>query len=81
MIFAGADTTGFEEDARLTAMWLWTISPRISEGEEVRPDGTEDADVEPDERPATSGKLGGFALSTMRPAKLPKALVRTWNCW
>ena len=24
MIFAGADATGFEEDARLTAMWLWT---------------------------------------------------------
>lgn len=26
MIFSGADTTGFEEDARLTAMWLWTLS-------------------------------------------------------
>ena len=26
MVFAGADTTGFEEDARLTAMWLWTLS-------------------------------------------------------
>ncbi len=26
MIFAGADTTGFEEDARLTAAWLWTLS-------------------------------------------------------
>jgi putative DNA methylase len=26
MIFEGADATGFEEDARLTAMWLWTIS-------------------------------------------------------
>lgn len=26
MIFAGADTAGFEEDARLTAMWLWTLS-------------------------------------------------------
>lgn len=25
MVFAGADTTGFEEDARLTAMWLWTL--------------------------------------------------------
>ena len=25
-IFAGADTTGFEEDARLTAMWLWTLA-------------------------------------------------------
>jgi hypothetical protein len=25
MVFAGADTAGFEEDARLTAMWLWTL--------------------------------------------------------
>ena len=28
MIFTGADTTGFEEDARLTAMWLWTLECR-----------------------------------------------------
>lgn len=27
MVFADADATGFEEDARLTAMWLWTLSP------------------------------------------------------
>jgi len=26
MVFEGADASGFEEDARLTAMWLWTIS-------------------------------------------------------
>lgn len=26
MIFAGSNTSGFEEDARLTAMWLWTLS-------------------------------------------------------
>jgi adenine-specific DNA methylase len=26
MIFEGADATGFEEDARLSAMWLWTLS-------------------------------------------------------
>ena len=25
MVFEGADTTGFEPDARLTAMWLWTL--------------------------------------------------------
>jgi len=25
MVFEGADTTAFEEDARLTAMWLWTL--------------------------------------------------------
>jgi putative DNA methylase len=32
MIFAGADATGFEEDARLTAMWLWTVSTADSNG-------------------------------------------------
>ena len=32
MIFAGADATGFEEDARLTAMWLWTLSTAASNG-------------------------------------------------
>lgn len=26
-IFQGADTSSFEPDARLTAMWLWTLSP------------------------------------------------------
>ncbi len=26
MIFAGADASGFEPDARITAMWLWTLS-------------------------------------------------------
>ncbi len=26
MVFTGADATGFEEDARLTAMWLWTLA-------------------------------------------------------
>ncbi len=26
MIFSGADSVGFEEDARLTAMWLWTLA-------------------------------------------------------
>jgi adenine-specific DNA methylase len=25
MVFQGADASGFEEDARLTAMWLWTL--------------------------------------------------------
>jgi hypothetical protein len=30
MVFEGADATGFEEDARLTAMWLWTLAAGIS---------------------------------------------------
>ena len=30
MIFEGGDATGLEEDARLTAMWLWTISTGVN---------------------------------------------------
>lgn len=29
MIFEGADASGFEEDARLTAMWLWTLRTSV----------------------------------------------------
>ena len=32
MVFKGADATGFEEDARLTAMWLWTLSTGSQDG-------------------------------------------------
>ena len=40
MIFDDADTSGFEPDARLTAMWLWTLSTSpSSEG-----NGKKDAD-------------------------------------
>lgn len=31
MIFEGADASGFEEDARLTAMWLWTLRTVVNE--------------------------------------------------
>ena len=30
MIFEGADASGFEEDARLTAMWLWTMRTAVN---------------------------------------------------
>ncbi|NMC21637.1 MAG: hypothetical protein GYA33_14600 [Thermogutta sp.] len=32
MVFEGADASGFEEDARLTAMWLWTLSTNAEGG-------------------------------------------------
>ena len=41
MIFEGADASGFEEDARLTAMWLWTLHSEVNgDGEEVEENGT-----------------------------------------
>jgi adenine-specific DNA methylase len=41
MIFSGADAAGFEEDARLTAMWLWTLA--------TGDHGTEDGEKQTDE--------------------------------
>jgi adenine-specific DNA methylase len=34
MIFQGADASGFEEDARLTAMWLWTLRTSVNNNKE-----------------------------------------------
>jgi len=39
MIFESADTVGFEADARLTAMWLWTLSTAAN-GAESQANGT-----------------------------------------
>ncbi len=36
MIFEGADASGFEEDARLTAMWLWTLRTAVNGGGDAR---------------------------------------------
>jgi putative DNA methylase len=48
MVFKGADASGFEEDARLTAMWLWTLS--AGQGGNLDPGGdeTEDGNEEPE---------------------------------
>lgn len=47
MLFRGADASGFEEDARLTAMWLWTLTAG-SETSEPAPDEGETGDSELD---------------------------------
>jgi adenine-specific DNA methylase len=44
MVFEGADATGFEPDARLTAMWLWTLNAKTNGNYDVESD--EDADDE-----------------------------------
>jgi adenine-specific DNA methylase len=74
MIFEGADTTGFEEDARLTAMWLWTLSPGPSNGGTVESDDTEEADEGADDRQAKSAKLPGFTLEYDAARKIAQGL-------
>src|SRR5207249_8470551 len=45
IIFPDADTVGFEEDARLTAMWLWTLNAGNTNGDSVE---KEEGDDEPE---------------------------------
>jgi adenine-specific DNA methylase len=70
MIFTGADTTGFEEDARLTAMWLWTLKTGDANGEDAESDEVDD---ENDEGGKKKTK-GGFVLEYDAARKIAQGL-------
>jgi hypothetical protein len=55
----GADPTGFEEDARLTAMWLWTL---LSRANGQKPIQVEEALEEEGEEETSQKQLRGYAL-------------------
>ena len=69
MIFDEAETAGLEEDARITAMWLWTLagpgSPASSEG--VEDDAATDDD-------ANGEALAGFSLEYDAARKIAQGL-------
>jgi putative DNA methylase len=71
MIFSGADATGFEEDARLTAMWLWTLST----GGQTTEDGgqAEESEAEDEEGSGNKSK-GGFVLEFDAARKIAQGL-------
>lgn len=74
VIFEGADATGFEEDARLTAMWLWTLSGNKPENQ---PDETENADTEEtdEETPSKANGSGShYALEYDTARKIAQGL-------
>jgi hypothetical protein len=54
MIFEDADATGLEEDARLTAMWLWTLSTSANGGSSTATDEEGDGESKDDEEESTS---------------------------
>lgn len=72
-VFKDADTAGFEPDARLTAMWLWTLNAGVTQGE--APSGEED---ESDEEEEAKGKVakakGGFVLEYDAARKIAQGL-------
>jgi putative DNA methylase len=52
LIFEGADTSEFEEDARLTAMWLWTLSTATDDGRTTMDDEGDSEDTGDDSQSA-----------------------------
>lgn len=81
VIFEGADASGFEEDGRLTAMWLWTLFAGKSipaDGEAATDDDDTTAqgdDGDDDEAPAASnGSQGAYALDFDTARKIAQGL-------
>ena len=73
MIFAGADASGLEEDARLTAMWLWTLSTGDSTTGLAAPtNGEEDEEGEGNGGPARA--TGGYVLEYDAARKIAQGL-------
>jgi adenine-specific DNA methylase len=70
MIFVGGDATGFEEDARLTAMWLWTLSTANSSN--VEDDAHNSAAEE--EADGITSKFRGYALEYDAARKIAQGL-------
>ena len=90
MIFAGADATGFDPDARLTAMWLWTLGNAkekedfdnrvIVKIDEMHNRPTDEGEVEEaDDEESANGKTGtanraGFFLEFDAARKIAQGL-------
>lgn len=72
MIFSGADASGFEEDARLTAMWLWTLNAGANGSDGSSEE--EETEEEEDEGPAKKTKLTGFSLEYDAARKIAQGL-------
>jgi putative DNA methylase len=73
LVFEGADTTGFEADARLTAMWLWTLKGGDTNVDVVAGHEEDDSDDES----GASGKRatgGGFTLEFDAARKIAQGL-------
>ena len=77
MIFEDADASGFEEDARLTAMWLWTLKAGVN-GDSVAStsdDTSDDAEVDLEESESIKPvKMIGYGLEYDAARKISQGL-------
>jgi hypothetical protein len=74
MIFEGADATGFEEDSRLTAMWLWTL-PTGNNGNGKSKSSKDDDEIDDEDESEKAKKaMGGYALEYDAARKIAQGL-------
>ena len=73
LVFKDADTSGFEEDARLTAMWLWTLNAGNTDATNGENDQEEETDDD-SEGSAKKSKSGGFVLEYDAARKIAQGL-------
>ncbi|GAP68723.1 adenine-specific DNA methylase, contains a Zn-ribbon domain [Bacteroidales bacterium 6E] len=70
MVFSGGEAQGLEEDARLTAMWLWTLTA----GESVNGANDNDEDSYEDDSSGGNKLTGGFILEYDTARKVAQGL-------
>lgn len=73
IIFPDADTSAFEEDARLTAMWLWTLNAGNTDATNGESAEDEDSGDE-SEGSAKKAKTTGFVLEYDAARKIAQGL-------
>jgi adenine-specific DNA methylase len=71
MIFQGADASGFEEDARLTAMWLWTLRTPDANGHAVEAEESDEAEGDTGNAKST---VSGYSLEYDAARKIAQGL-------
>lgn len=75
MIFKDADAAGLEPDARLTAMWLWTLGGGKPQSSGEGEDGEEAENDEEEETTSKKGsKVAGFVLEFDAARKIAQGL-------
>jgi adenine-specific DNA methylase len=74
MVFEGADASGFEEDSRLTAMWLWTLSTGNSDNANTDADETDSTEEDEDEEGDKSAIPKGYILEYDAARKIAQGL-------
>ena len=76
LVFEGADASGLEEDARLTAIWLWTLGAGAKETNgSIQPTADDDAESADEEEEASKVKpVVGFLLEFDAARKIAQGL-------